>query len=226
VNLRAAACRFGRQRKPHAPAGSIADVSHRVEVLEGRPGGNQDPPAGQRLRPAEQRAGCPHDVLGLGKASLSGPPAREEPLGGFDHVDAARAEPLEVPLDCLVVPHVRVHRWRDQDGRPRGQVERGQEIVRETRGEPGHDVGGCGGDEQQVNRRGQRDVRDVGVGARLELVGDHAAPRDCLERQRPYEAGCRLGHDGHDLVPGLLQSPRDLDRLVRANPARYAESHE
>ena len=34
----------------------------------------------------------------------------------------------------------------------------------------------------------ERDVLDVGVRARLELVGDHPAARDRLERDRPDEA--------------------------------------
>ena len=36
------------------------------------------------------------------------------------------------------------------------------------------DVGGCRRDKEQIDRRGERDVLDVGVASRLVLIGDDA----------------------------------------------------
>ena len=81
------------------------------------------------------------------------------------------------------------------------------------------DVGGRRRHQQQIDGRGERDVLDVGVGARLPLIGDHLAARDRLERERPDEAAGRARHDGDDVVALLLQAARDLDRLVGADAA-------
>ena len=83
--------------------------------------------------------------------------------------------------------HLRVHRRRDEHRRARGGVERRQEIVGDAVGELADDVGGGRRDEQQVDRRRERDVLDVGVRARLELIGDDAPARDRLERDRADE---------------------------------------
>ena len=81
----------------------------------------------------------------------------------------------------------------------------------------------AGAIEQQIDRRRERDVLDVGVGARLELVGDDAPPGDRLERDRADEPRGGGRHDGDDFVAALLQPARDLDRLVGADAAGDAE---
>ena len=58
------------------------------------------------------------------------------------------------------------------------------------------------------------------------LVGDHAAPRDRLERQRADEPPRRARHDRDDVVAALLQPARDLDGLVGADAAGDAEGDE
>src|SRR5205807_10527046 len=77
--------------------------------------------------------------------------------------------------------------------------------------------------DQRIDRRGERDVLEVGVGARLELIGDDAAARDRLERDGPDELRRRVRHHGDHVVPALLEPAHDLDRLVRPNPAGHAE---
>src|SRR5262249_56726612 len=64
---------------------------------------------------------------------------------------------------------------------------------------------------------------DVGVGAGLELIGDHPATRDGLERDRTDKARRRVRHHRDDLVSALLQPARNLDSLVGADAASYAE---
>ena len=55
-HLGAARGGLGRQREPHAAARPVADVAHRVDVLVGRPGGDQ------HLAAAQRRIGCRADA--------------------------------------------------------------------------------------------------------------------------------------------------------------------
>src|SRR5690606_8459299 len=97
-------------------------------------------------------------------------------------------------------PHVRVHRGRQQYGRTRGEVQRGQEVVGNTAGELADDVGGGGRNHEQVHARRQCDVLDLGVDARRELVGDDRLAGDRLEGEGTHEAAGRAGHDDLDAV--------------------------
>ena len=81
----------------------------------------------------------------------------------------------------------------------------------------------AGRDEQQRDVRRERDVLDVGVRAARVLVGDDGPAGDRLERDFADEPPGRPGHDRRDLVAALLQPARDLDGLVRADPAGHAE---
>src|SRR5581483_11094701 len=77
-----------------------------------------------------------------------------------------------------------------------------------------------------VDGRRQRDVLDVGVGARLELIGDDSAPRDRLERHGADEARGGRGHDGHYFVAALLKTAGNLDGLISADSAGDAEGYQ
>ena len=122
-----------------------------------------------------------------------------------------------------MLEHVGVHRRRQQDRRPGREVERAQEVVGNAVGELADDVRRGRRDEQQPDARGQRDVLDVRVGAARELIGDHAAPGDRLERHFPDESAGGARQDRRDVVAALLQLTRDLDRLVGADAAGDAE---
>ena len=106
------------------------------------------------------------------------------------------------------------------------RIERGQEIVRDPVGELADDVGGGRSDEQQVHRRRERDVLDVGVHAGRELARDDRLAGDGLERQRPDEAAGGSRHHRLHAMSALLQQAGDLDRLVGADAARDAETDE
>ena len=222
-HLRAAPRGFRRNRVAHAAARSVADVAHRVDVLVGRAGGDEDALPAQRPFGPEDRLGRGDDLVGLGEPALADPAAREVALARLDEPHAARGERVEVPAHRLVLEHLRVHRRRDQHRRARRRVQRRQEIVGDPVGELADEVGGGRGDEQQIDRRRERDVLDVGVHPRLELIGDDAAARDRLERDRADKARRRVRHHGDDLVAALLQPARDLDGLVGADAAGDAE---
>ncbi len=218
-DLRPAPHRLLGNREAHAAARSVADVAHRIEVLVGRSGRHQHPLSLERGRGPQDRLGAGHDVFGLGQPPFSDPAAREVTLARIHESHAAARERLDIPADGLMVEHLAVHRGGEQHRRPRGRVERGQEIVGEPVGQFADDVRGGRGDEQQVDRGREGDVLDVGVGSRLELAGDDATARDRLERQGADEIGGGGRHDRHDVVSALLQPARDLDRLVGADAA-------
>ncbi len=82
----------------------------------------------------------------------------------------------------------------------------------------------AGATMKQRDPGGERDVLDVGVGAARELVGDHPPPGDRLERHLADEPPRGARHDGGHLVAALLQLAHDLDRLVGADAAAYAQA--
>ena len=128
------------------------------------------------------------DFVRFGEPALANPAARQIALARLDEPDAARRQRVEVRPHGLVLEHLRVHRRREQHRRARRRVERRQEVVGDAVGELADDVGGRRRDQQQIDRRGERDVLDVGVRAGLELIGDDVAPGDRLERERADEA--------------------------------------
>jgi hypothetical protein len=222
---RAAAQRFGGHRVPHAPARAVADETHRIDIFEGRTGGDQDASAGQRPRGArlQHLLGRDHDVRRFRKTPLPNPTARQISRTRIDHLHTACAERLEVLDDRGMLEHVGVHRGGDEDRRASRGVERRQKIIGQAVRELGNRVGRGRRHHEQVDVRRNRYVLDIRVGAGLPLIGDHLAARDGLKGQRPDELPGGLGHDRHHVVAVLLQPTRDLDGLVGADPSAHAQ---
>ena len=91
-DARAAARGLGGDRVPHLPARSVADVPHVVDVLVGRPGGDDDEAAEERALLAQQSVGGLDDGVGLGEPALADPAAGEIARAGIDEPHAARRE--------------------------------------------------------------------------------------------------------------------------------------
>jgi hypothetical protein len=223
---RPASRRFRRNRVPHPAARSIADEPHGVDVFERRARRHEHPRTRQRaFRPQDLHRGF-DDVGRLGQTALANPPAGQVTLARIDELHAARGQHLEIPDDRGMREHVAVHRRRDHDRRRRRQVERRQKVIGDAVGEFADDIGRRRGDEQQIDGRSQGNVLDVGIRARLPLIGDDLAAGDGLEGQRADEPGGGLRHDGDHVVAVLLQAARDLDGLVGPDAARNAQSDE
>ena len=77
-----------------------------------------------------------------------------------------------------MLEHLGVHRRSKQHRCAGCGVERGQEVVGDAVRQLGDDIRGGRRDQEKVDGRRQGDVLDVGVRARLELIGDDAALRD------------------------------------------------
>ena len=119
-------------------------------------------PASVAPRP-QQGLGSRRRSPRFGEAARPDPAAGEVSGAGSHEAHASRAEQVDVPLDCRMLPHVGIHRRREQHRRARRQVERGEEIVGDAVGELADDVRRGRGDEQKLHARGQRDVFDVRV---------------------------------------------------------------
>ncbi len=155
------------------------------------------------------------DFVGLREAALADPSAGEIAAARIDELHAARGERREVRLHRRVLEHVGVHRRREQDRLAQRQDERRQEVVGDPVRELGDDVGGRGRDQEQIDFRGERDVLDVRVHAGRELIADHPASRNRLERDGPDEAARRSRHQRDHVVAALLEAARDLHGLSR-----------
>ena len=219
--------RFGGHRVSHAAARAIADESHGIDVFVGGTRGDEHPKSSQPRSARSQQTldRCDH-IFRLGQPALPDPTARQIAGAGIDDMDAAPRQRFQVSRDRGVFEHVRVHRRSDHHRRPGSQIQRRQEVVGKTVGELPHRVGSRRRHEQEIDVRRQRNVFDIGVSARLPLVGDDGAARDRLEREWADETAGRSRHHRHHLVAVLLQAAGNFDRLVGADPAGHAECDE
>src|SRR5204863_2276034 len=101
-HTRPAPGRFSRHRVPHLAARSIADVAHRVDVLVGGTGCDDDEPAEKRSARLYQKMRRLDDLIRLREPPLADPSAREVPLAWIDEADTACAQRREVPAHRLV----------------------------------------------------------------------------------------------------------------------------
>ena len=101
------------------------------------PGRDEQPraPVERASRGVSMRLGRLDDRVGLGQPAFADPAAGEIAVARFDEPHAAAPQQRHVGLHGGVLPHVGVHGRRDEHRRPRGQVERGQEVVRDAVGE-------------------------------------------------------------------------------------------
>ncbi len=215
------------ERLPTKRTGSMSSNVGPAVIKTLRPARPPSPEASRAVcRRAEHLLGGDHHVCRFRQTALADPPAREIAGTGIDHLHAARAQRLEVLHHGRMLEHVGVHRRREQHRRPRGGVERRQEIIREAVGELGDGVRGGRRHHEQVDVRRDRDVLDVGIRAGLPLIGDHLPARDGFEGQRPDELPGRLRHHRHHVVAVLLKPARDLDGLVGPDPAAHAQCNQ
>jgi hypothetical protein len=90
-----------------------------------------------------------------------------------------------------VLPHRRVHRGRDEDGRVAGEVSGRDEIVGDAARELGDDVGGGGRDDEQIDRLREGDVRDgIGVVGRV-VVDDDVLAGEVIATRTRQPARCK-----------------------------------
>ena len=120
-----------------------------------------------------------------------------------------------------VLPHLGVHGRRVQHRAPGGQQRGGQQVVGHPGRGPGHQVGGGGGDQDQVGRLAEPDVRHLGdAGPRV--GGDRLAGQRGPGRLADEPEGVGGRHDP-DAVAGFGEQPEQLAGLVRRDARADAE---
>ncbi len=211
---------FG-QRVAHLAAGTVGDVAHRVERLLGGAGGDQHGFAFQVAAPARFALDGLGDGLRIGQAARAGHAAGQVAALRLHDAVAAPAQRFQVGLRGGVLPHVDVHGGRHHHRAGEGQVERGEEIVRQAVGQLGDQVGRGRRDHQQLVLLGHGDVLDGALDG--EQIGEHLAAGERGEGQRPDELLRGRGHDGLHLVALLHQQARQLGGLIGRDAAADAQ---
>ena len=214
---------LGGDLETHTTTRSVPDVADRIDILVGRPRRHQHTLPAQRSLRTQDRLGRRHDLVWFRQPALADPATRQVALARVDESDAPRGERVEVFAHGLVLEHLCVHRRRQEHRCARRRIERGEEIVRDPVGELADDIGRRRRDEQEIDRGREGDMFDVGVGARLELIGNDPPARDRFERDGADKPRRRVRHHGHDVVSALLQPARDFNRLIRPDSPGHAE---
>ena len=194
--------------------------------------GSRVPPAVTSTRTPARSSSGP-STLGRGghdrrRDRRGGPRRRRHRRGarrGVDHVHAPSAQRGEVVLHRRVLPHLGVHRGRDEHRRPGGEQRGGEQVVGDAGGVlaraasrwPGdHDTRSADWPSTRVRdrlrrRRRSSEVRAAGSDASAENV---SAPTNC-------SASC--GEHGRTCAPGVDEPAADLDGLVGGDAAAHAE---
>ena len=168
-------------------------------------GGNHDALARQVLRHGiEHLADGLDDVLGLAHAPRVHVAAGKVATARSHHMDATVAQRGHIGLRRRRLPHAVVHGGGDHDGSRRGKQRGGDEVIGDTVGHLGDDIGRRGRHDHKIGLLRQRNVVD-GVGGVVEkahrdrLVGERA------ERERPHKLRGMLAHNDLDARAALLQ---------------------
>ena len=211
------AFRLGGQRDAHPARGAVAEKTDRIERLARAAGADEDLGAGERTlclidTCSEQRLDPRGDRL-----RLAHPPQSDLTFGelagfGSDQLDAASPQRRHVRLRCLVLPHARVHRRRDQHGPPVCQRRLGEDVVGEAVGELGERVRGQGRDHEQIRA--------------LQMWIRVGALRPTGQREEGLSADEALGAAGRQrqhVVAGLDEQAHELAGLVGRDAAGDAE---
>ena len=187
------------------------------------------PPAETTTRRPFRSCGAPASRWTATAKISAGSGSRPGPLsvpvqpadGGVEHDGPAAAQQRHVRLGRGVLPHLGVHGRRVQDRAPGGQQRGGQQVPGHPGRGAGHQVGGRGGDQDEIGGLAQPDVRhlgDAGPGVgRDRLAGQRGPGRLADETERVG------GRDDPDAVTGFGEQPEELAALVRRDACADAE---
>jgi len=204
---------------PHLARAAVPDEPRRIDRLIRRPGGHDDALAREILRRQHVRRGL-DDIGRLGEPPRAGPPARQEAVARTDHAIAGdRDEARDVCPGERVIPHVHVHRRREQHRRAGREHDRGDRVVGLARRQPRQRARRGRRDHDQVGLIGELDMPDRRLLGEAEQIGEHRPAGQRLEGHRPDELLRPRGHRDVDLRARLVQQPHQLGGLVRGDAA-------
>src|SRR5699024_912589 len=165
--------------------GVVGEEAHRVEVLAGAAGGDEqlaaDQVAAHGAAPVagggDRGAGGVEDRLGLRQPAGAGVGSGEPPVGGLEHGQAALAQHGDVFDGRGVLPHLGVHRRCHHDRGAGDQGGGGQQIVGAPHPQPRQQIGGGRGDHHQIGLLAQAHMGDL-----LDVLEDGGEDRVVAER--------------------------------------------
>jgi hypothetical protein len=115
-----------------------------------------------------------------------------------------------------VVPHVGVHRGREDDAAGEGQISGGEEVVGQAVGEFREQIGGCGSDDEKIILLRDADMFD-GTG---EVSSALAEEKRSVMTLRPVSAAKvsgRMNSCAAEVIRTCTENPRSMS--ARANSA-------
>jgi len=122
-----------------------------------------------------------------------------------------------------VLPHLSVHRGRDEKRRGRGERDLGQRVVRETVCEFRDRVGSGRRDEQKIRAIREFDVAGFPIRPRVPGSRDHRIARERLHRERSDEVARMRRHHDVNFGAALHEQAREVRRLEGRDASRDAE---
>ena len=180
---------------PLLAGGAVAEEAHRVERLPGAAGGDHDLPAGQveRRRRASSASATAKISAGSGSRPLPVSAPVSRPTAGSS-TTAAPAQRRDVGHGGRVLPHLGVHRRREDHRAARGEQRVGEQVVGQAVRGLGQQVGGGRRDHDEVGRLADPDVRHL-VHVVQTSVGDRLAGQGGPGRRADEAQRGRGGHD-------------------------------
>ena len=124
-----------------------------------------------------------------------------------------------------MLPHVWIHRRRQQHLAVGSDEHGAGEIVGVAARELGHEIGGRGRDHDEIGLARQPDVADVELASRIEQVREHALARQRAGRQRRDEFLRRLGENAAHGEAVFFEPADEIERLVGGDAATDDEEN-
>jgi len=162
------------------------------------------------------------DLINAPQTSETFIPAREQARFGADEFDAARLEQRDVVLRRRVLPHLSIHRRRDEQRRQCCECDLANRIAREADCEFRDNICGRRRDEEEIRAICEVDVSRIPVSRAFEYVDDDWISRERLEGEGSDELLRTMGHHDVNFRAGLHQFAHEIGRLVRGDRAGNA----
>ena len=161
---RAAVARGRGQGVAHPTRRAVGDHAHGVDRLLGAARGDHHAPAQQVAAAGQHPAHGVDDGVGLGQPAAPHASGGQVPLARLDDQRAALPQGRQVALRGRVEQHVRLHRRRQDERRPRGEHGGSEQVVAQPEREASQGVRRRRGDDHDVRFVPERDVADLRLG--------------------------------------------------------------
>src|SRR3984957_16377733 len=214
----------------HFSGRAIGEEAHRINILTSGASRNENRLASEIVTQPQHLANFLCDGLGGSETSRTDHSARQVAFVGIDDMNAAFAQNREVALRGGVVPHVDVHRRRNDNRSFGGEVKGREKIFRDTVCEFAENVSSSRRNEQQIDSLrygnmfdGAFDVRRSRRATGAEHIGDYFLAGERREGERGDEFLRRAGHNHLHVQLFLLQAANQFRGFVSRNTSGNAE---